>query len=313
MKKDPKFTKKFIRRVTEILIFIIALAVLFPQARELTNNTEALKQVYSPWVLLAAIIYAFNIFLAAASYIFLSNRPLSFTKTMLVQIANGFTNRVLPSGSGAIATNTLFLKKSGHDIPESLTITLINNILGFASFLIVMFLLGAFNKDLLSSLVPNIDDKYFVIGIVVIIALLALGLTNKTIKTKAKDTYQDFTNALIEIASNPINTLMSLLANCGITIIHIICLALCIVGTGNSLPTNMIALVFASVITAVTVSPTPNGLGVAELAMSLSLQSFGLGVKESLVVVISYRLITYWLPIVPGYVAYRIIRLKNII
>lgn len=313
MKNKPKINKKILRRLIEVLIVLLALAILLPQARELTNNTEALKNIFSPWVLLAAVTYTSTMFLAAASYIFLSKRSLPFIKTIAVQIANGFTNRILPSGSGAITTNTLFLKKSGHDLPEALTISLLNNIFGFISFIVIMFLLGAFQKDLIDSLIPNIDKKYLLGGVAIIFILLMISLKSKYFRLKISNAYRDFSNALIEVASNPINSLMSLLANCGITIIHVICLALCIISTGNSLPTEMIALVFASAITAVTVSPTPNGLGVAELAMSLSLQSFGISIEQSLVIVISYRLITYWLPIIPGYMAYRLIRFKNII
>jgi uncharacterized protein (TIRG00374 family) len=313
MKKITRLNKKSIRKISEILIFILAVVVLLPQARELFNNQEALKNVFSPWVFLAASIYILTMFLAAASFIYLSNKPLKILNTIAVQVANGFTNRILPSGSGAITTNSLYLKKSGHELPEALTLSLINNILGFTSFLIIMFLLGAFQKDLILNLLPKFSKSYLIIGTSIFLLFVFIGLKNKAIKTKIKNFYADFLSALSEVASRPLGALMSLLANCGITIIHVICLALCIIGTGNSLPTGMIALVFASTITAVSVSPTPNGLGVAELAMSLALQSFGINVAESLVIVISYRLVTYWLPIIPGYVTYRVLRYKNII
>jgi len=53
------------------------------------------------------------------------------------------------------------------------------------------------------------------------------------------------------------------------------------------------------------VSPTPNGVGFVESALTLTLASFYIPLSDAAVIAISYRAVTYWLPILFGFVAMR--------
>jgi|GEM_PF-2919117 len=54
------------------------------------------------------------------------------------------------------------------------------------------------------------------------------------------------------------------------------------------------------------VSVTPSGVGVVEVAMVMILSSFLLTVEKSLVVVLLFRLYQFWLPLVLGFVTFRL-------
>lgn len=304
---------KYKKRIFEILVIAVALAVLLPQLKKMLQNTDTLTQVSPFLILVASGIYFLTLFLAAASYIFLSDKPLSFLKTLLVQVVNGFTNRILPSGTGAIATSTSFLKKSGHTVTEAVSISVINNLLGFIAFNLVMFLLGAFSWSNLSTILPKLKPSQLIILSAAILATLFMILRTRKLKRRVAKSYQELVDAFRDILSNPLSGFMALLANTGITIVHVACLALCVISVGYSLPLAIIALVFMATISAISVSPTPNGLGVSELAMSLALQSFGLLPEDALAATLFYRIITFWLPIIPGFLAYKFARTKKII
>jgi uncharacterized protein (TIRG00374 family) len=54
--------------------------------------------------------------------------------------------------------------------------------------------------------------------------------------------------------------------------------------------------------------PTPGGLGGVEAGLYSGLTFFGYDASSSFAAVCLYRLITYWLPIIPGYFSYRHLR-----
>lgn len=311
--KRSSVNSKYFRTVINIAVVLLALFILWPQFNNLITNKDLLISVSLGWIGLAFGVYLITIFLSSASYIYLSNRPLSFLNACFVQLANGFTNRVLPSGSGAIATNTLFLKKSGHKLEEALSISLINNLLGFVAFVIVMGVLGGFDRSNIAQLVPDISTQILLISLIVIFVAILLLAFNKLFRKRVRKFLINIYRAILEIAKRPFSGLMALLANCGITVIHIICLTLCLMSVGYMLPISMIAIVFMATITSISVSPTPNGLGVTEVVMSTALRTFGLAEEQALIVALSYRLVTYWLPILPGYISYRFISYRKII
>lgn len=59
------------------------------------------------------------------------------------------------------------------------------------------------------------------------------------------------------------------------------------------------------------VSPTPNGIGVVEGIMTLSLSSLRVPFAAAAVIVLAYRGITFWFPLIPGLVVFRILSREN--
>ncbi|MEK7472189.1 MAG: flippase-like domain-containing protein, partial [Patescibacteria group bacterium] len=72
-------------------------------------------------------------------------------------------------------------------------------------------------------------------------------------------------------------------------------------------------LVFLASAIATSASPTPGGLGAAEVSMMLALDKLSIAGPPALAGVIAFRLITYWLPILPGYLFFRIVGAKRYI
>jgi uncharacterized protein (TIRG00374 family) len=59
------------------------------------------------------------------------------------------------------------------------------------------------------------------------------------------------------------------------------------------------------------VSPTPSGIGVVEGIMTLGLTSLRVPFDSAAVIVLAYRGITFWFPLLPGLVAFRFISNEN--
>jgi uncharacterized protein (TIRG00374 family) len=67
----------------------------------------------------------------------------------------------------------------------------------------------------------------------------------------------------------------------------------------------------ASIIAAA--APTPGGLGALEAAVVAGLTGIGMESGAAVAAVLSYRLVTYWLPIVPGWISFHVLERRGLI
>ena len=58
-------------------------------------------------------------------------------------------------------------------------------------------------------------------------------------------------------------------------------------------------------------SPTPGTLGAMEVALSAGLTTVGVAPAPAVAAVLIYRLLTFWLPLVPGVIAFRYLQGKR--
>ena len=58
-------------------------------------------------------------------------------------------------------------------------------------------------------------------------------------------------------------------------------------------------------------APTPGGLGAMEAALVAGFTGSGMESGVAVAAVLSYRLVTYWLPILPGWASLRYIERRN--
>ncbi len=60
-------------------------------------------------------------------------------------------------------------------------------------------------------------------------------------------------------------------------------------------------------------APTPGGLGALEAALVAGFTGVGMESGVAVAVVLSYRLVTYWLPILPGWISFHLLERRNLI
>ncbi len=60
-------------------------------------------------------------------------------------------------------------------------------------------------------------------------------------------------------------------------------------------------------------SPTPGGLGAIEAALVAGVTGIGLPAGPAVTTVLTYRLATYWLPVIPGWISLRILQKRDYI
>ena len=59
------------------------------------------------------------------------------------------------------------------------------------------------------------------------------------------------------------------------------------------------------------VSPTPAGVGVVEGVLTLSLSSMFVPLGEATVITLSYRVLTFWLPLLFGFLSFQLLQIRK--
>ena len=111
-------------------------------------------------------------------------------------------------------------------------------------------------------------------------------------------------SALREIATRPAKVSALLGGSAVVTIGYITALACCLQAFGGGAPLASVALVYLAGTALATAAPTPGGLGAVEAALVAGLTGIGIPTEIAVSVVLSYRLLTFWLPVIPGWIAF---------
>ena len=304
--------KKYLKLIIQIIILALAAWVLLPQIKELVNNRQVIKTLSVYWLVLGLLVFFASYFFSALVYQFLSPKKLPLKKNMFVQLATAFTNRLLPSGIGGISTNSLFLIRSGYKRPAAVSLALANNLVGFMAFILVIIISGALSPQFLSDFFEDLSSYYLWALLVIAIAFL-LSLLYPKIRKALKDNIRQSVGVLSGIIGAPHRFVLALLSSSLITVCYSAALYCCLRAAGIILPVNELMLVFAASAIAVTVSPTPNGLGAAEVSTLAALEKLSVASSPALAAVIAFRLISFWIPILPGYIFFRFCVAKRII
>jgi pimeloyl-ACP methyl ester carboxylesterase/uncharacterized membrane protein YbhN (UPF0104 family) len=88
-------------------------------------------------------------------------------------------------------------------------------------------------------------------------------------------------------------------------------LTVSIVAVGAAVPWRDLLLVYAAGITAKSLAVTPGGLAITEGAMSVSLVASGVRASQALAAAVLYRLVSFWLVAVAGWVTLLVLRARK--
>ena len=131
----PQHTKG---RLLLLALFLLLMYVVLPRLGNFTDSLGAIRDANIGLVLLGAVVVAATYILAASIYQLLGLKHLYFRRTLMVQAANAFANRLLPAGLGGLTLSVQYLRRSGYSLPQALAVAGANNALGFTGHAILM-------------------------------------------------------------------------------------------------------------------------------------------------------------------------------
>lgn len=303
MNKIVNFLKKYKSYIFLGLIVLLALKVFIPQIDQLKESIKTLQDANTAWVAAALVVFFSGLPILAWQYMALAFKKLKFGLTLRVQFAGLFVSKLLPSSLGTITLNMYYFTKSKHSVAEATTVMTMNGItsgIAYAGLIFIALLSDNFKiRTIFNDISIPKNIIFIIVGLIIalVIALLAFGKIRHKIYLAWQSliinikTYKERPKAIfIGILTNGLGSFTSLFA------LYASAHAL---GVDLSMSAALLAYTFGNI--AAGLVPTPGGLGAAEAGIYSGLVVVGVSMPDAVSVTMLYRLISYWIPIIPGY------------
>ena len=299
-----------IRPRSLLLVALIGVSVylLVPQLTG-ANIWENIREADPVWLICALVASATTYFGAALAMAGCVPSHLPYLPNVVTQIAAAFTGFATPAQLGGMALNTRFMQKHGVDAPVAVAAVGLNAVCGVVVHLglLIAFAIGTGSDGFANLDVPKTSTILIVIGIVVAVAIvvLALPVSRRLIVDKVAPFVRQAGVGLAEVGRHPIKLLELFGGDLLVTGGYIVALWFSIEALGGDVPIATVGFVFLTAAIVSSAAPTPGGLGAVEATLLAGLRGAGLESGVALGAVLLYRVATFWLPILPGIVAFR--------
>lgn len=230
---------------------------------------------------------------------------LRLSRTLMAQIAGDFATLVSPPTLGSIAINVRYLQKSGlHPALAAASV----GVSGVVTFIVHILLLLGFTIAAGTATDFTFDpprSAVIIVGAlaVVVLALLAVPWVRKQIMRRLGPLLKEVVPRLVTVAQRPMKLLEGIGGIVLLNLAYIGVMFACVEAFGGSMSIAVIAVVYLAGATIGQAAPTPGGLGAVEAVLSAGLTAAGLDAGTAVSAVLLFRLVTFWAPTVPGYVA----------
>lgn len=302
------------RSVFLAIFSVFALYILVPQFSQV-NISELLSKAQWQWAVIALIgsglTYAASTTLLLAFVI----QKISWFKTLQAQLAASFATLVTPPTLGSVAVNIRFLNRSGITTASSATAVGVSQVVVFFVHVFLLITSGvvAGAQTDLSFRPPRITLVIFVILFALVITALSINKVRNWVLKRIRPIFSQIGPTISIVVQQPKRLLVSLLSSSLLNIFYIISFYASLKAFNAEVSIFMIAFVYLAGATIGQAAPTPGGIGAVEATLIAGLTATGVPSALALSGVLLYRIVTFYLPVLPGWFAFADLQRKNLI
>ena len=295
------------RNIAVLVAAAIAVNVLLAQFGRARHTTALLRAPHWPWIAVVGVASLATYVMAAVSAIGSTSLRVAPGRTFLVQLAAAFTNRLSPAGLGGMATNVRYLERAGATRAGAASSVALNSVAGLVTHLIALAVFapsfGGFRTA-----AQDLPDYWPWLVVAVVLLAVAGVIAIARYAPKLRQTGADAVGDLRAILRHPGRATLLFGGSVGVTFAYATALAASM-RAFNAHPRFVDVLVVFLISSAVAAaSPTPGGLGALEAALVAGFTRSGIDAGPAVAGVLCYRLVTYWAPVLPGFVSFRFLR-----
>jgi uncharacterized protein (TIRG00374 family) len=240
---------------------------------------------------------------------------LSFLRTLQAQFAASFATLVSPPTLGAVAVNARFLNRSGLPPAAAAATVGVAQVAAFIVHVSLMLLIGIaagtqadlqFNPP--RGVIIGIGITAMIIGGLASISHVRRWLTNRI-----RPMIEQVIPRLATVAQRPAKLAEGFGGILLLNVAYCLCLVASVRAFSDDLTIAAISFVYLAGSTLGQAAPTPGGLGVVEAAIAAGLTAAGLNPAVAVSATLLFRTVTFWLPTVPGWFAFRGLTAKGLL
>ena len=303
-----------IQRIRPRTLLAIAAAAgafyfLLPKLAQVGSSWQAVQSADWAWLPLIIALSAVTYLASAVALIGAVVPPIRFWPTVLAQAASSFVNRVSPANVGGMALNARFLQKSGVDTSAGVAAVGVNSLAGALAHLVLMVAFFTWAGRGLGKAFKLPSGSKLLLILAIIAAVVGIVLATRPGRRfavgKLIPGLRSAAASLRRVAQIPGKMIMLFGGSALITLAYIGALAASVQAFGGGPGIVLIGAVYLGAAALAAAAPSPGGLGAIEAALIAGLTGVGMAVGPAFSAVLLYRLATYWLPVLPGWLAWR--------
>ncbi len=309
-----------IQRVRPRTLLAIAAAAgafyyLLPQLAQVGSSWRAVQSAHWAWLPLVIALSALSYLASAVALIGAVPQRIRFWPTVLAQGASSFVNRVSPANVGGMALNARFLQKSGVEASAGVAAVGVNSLAGAVMHLILMVVFFTWSGSGLAKAfkLPSSSKLLLILAVVAAIAgiVLATRPGRRFAAGKLIPGLKSAAASLKRVAQDPGKMVMLFGGSALITLAYIGALAASVQAFGGGPGVVLLSAVYLGAAAIAAAAPSPGGLGAIEAALVAGLTGVGMRAGPAVSAVLLYRLATYWLPVAPGWLSWRVLQRRE--
>ncbi|MFF3673515.1 lysylphosphatidylglycerol synthase domain-containing protein [Streptomyces sp. NPDC002120] len=269
------------------------------------------------WVGAALAFSALTYFAAAMSLLGFVPERVSFLRTVVAQVAGSFVKLVAPAAVGGVALNTRFLQRAGVRPGLAVASVGASQLFGLASHILLLLSFGYLTG---TEKTPEMTPSRAVIAGLLTVAVLVLVVTavpfmRKFVVTRVRALFAGVVPRMLDVLQRPKKLVTGIGGMLLLTGCFVMCLDASIraFGGGEAISYASIAVVFLAGNALGSAAPTPGGMGAVETTLTLGLIAAGLEKEVAISAVLLFRLMTFWLPVLPGWISFNFLTRKEAI
>lgn len=268
---------------------------------DIWHELKAADLRYVPWMI--ALVVATYVS-GAMSLMGAVNVRLPFGRTTEIMFAQSFLNRFIPGNAGGMALRTRYLQRNGVElVVAAASVGLTSAASGVMQVVTatMFFAWAGSNAEQGGSFsVPS--GSTVLVGVVLLLAVAGVVATTtfgRRVVTGAKAQARTLWTELSKLARQPSKVLLLFGGAFLGKVLNVVMLHVSLHAFGIGLPFAQVGAMYIAATTIASAAPTPGGVGAIEAALTAGLSGLGVDPAEAVAVVLFFRMLSYWLPILP--------------
>jgi undecaprenyl-diphosphatase len=298
--------------VLTVAILGFAIHLLLPQVGEVRHTLHALGRAHWEWLAVALLLSVGSYPAAAVARLGAVGVRLPLGAVTAVQLAGSFVNRLTPGNLGAVGLNERYLEAQGLERPAAVAgvaaVSAAGVVVHVAGLALALAVVGRAG-------IPTLHlPRHWPVLVVVVAALGSAGLAGSAaLRRRLLPPLGVGARALLAAVRRPARATQLVVGSATVTVSYVLALAACLHAFGAGVSLERVAAAFLGGTALASAAPTPGGLGAVEAALVAALTGLGVMTGPAVAGVLAFRLVTFWLPALPGWFAFRSLRRQGVI
>jgi uncharacterized membrane protein YbhN (UPF0104 family) len=301
-----------IGRVLMLVLVLIATSALLSGIADIGLDTiiDSMRAASGPLLLLAFFIGLTPRFANAVALSAVAPSKVPLGRITALQFAITFVNLAMPSTAARAAVNIRFFQRSGVPADSAVSLGVLDSVMGFVGQItliltILVFGLGSLDLDIAGQLSDDaLTNLLILVAIVLVVAVSVILLVPK-LRSAVSAALRKVWALVGPVLSSPARLVQSLGANIAAELLFSLCMYTVLRAFGQDVGFAEVVLVNECVALFAGMMPVPGGVGVTEAALTAGFVAIGVDEATALGAAITYRVLTYYIPPVIGFGAFR--------